>query len=112
PEMNQLLLLRAFLGFRLLAIGDVGPYQDCAPVGTTQGFDGDLEPDDAPRPMRSVFEAMMQRPAGNHLVRAVTQARRKCIALRAKFRAMTQKIFSDLEVDERRGGNALGKQAP
>ena len=74
--MNQLLLLRAFLGFRLLAIGDVSPDQDCASVGTTQGFDGDLEPDDAPHPMRSVFKAVMQRSAGNHLVRAVTQVGR------------------------------------
>ena len=84
-EMHELLLLRAFLGFGLLAIGDVGPHQYRAALGTAQRLDGDFEPDDAAGRVRSVFESMMQRPAGDHFVGTGAEPGGEGVALRARF---------------------------
>ena len=54
----------------------------------------------------------MQRPAGNHLVGAVPRRAARTSPCEPSFSAMTQQIFADLEVDERRGGDAFGEQAP
>jgi hypothetical protein len=105
PQVDQLLLLGALLGFGLLAICNVSPHEYRATLGTTQRFDGDLEPGDAVRRVSRVFDSMMQSPAGKDFRATVAQPGGEGTPRRSRCDAQ---VFADLS--ETNG--AAGARAP